>query len=97
MSRAGHVLQDNRRFAGQVLAQMMGNDLRRDLETTALGADENGYRFALEKIGLPPDGRAAGDQPGQTDKNFYRSMMHNASFRVHEFCGAAHDLRARMI
>ena len=75
MSCAGHVLHDNCRFAGQIFAQMMGNNLRRDLKTTALGADKNGYGFALVKIGLSPDRRAADDQPGQTDENFHSSTV----------------------
>ena len=65
MGRPGHVLQDQRRFAGKVFPQMMGDDLAGDFETAAFGADQNRHGFSFEKIGLCPNRAGTYDQPSE--------------------------------
>jgi hypothetical protein len=60
---AGHMLQDDRRFAGNVFAQMVRDDERGDFKAAAFGADENGDRFAVVKVRLSPSRRVGKDQP----------------------------------
>ena len=79
MSRAGHMLQDYRRLAGQIFAQMMGDDLRSNLETAALRADQHRYRLALKKICLPPNRRNPNCEPAETNNPFQSlTMVHES-------------------
>src|SRR5574341_2588632 len=77
----GHLLHDYGRIARNVLAQVPGDDARRDVQAAARGADYDGHRLALVVVLLRARGR--GEEQAQRQRGAPQSPGHESSTGSH--------------